>query len=113
MILSHEKEAVKAALHSYLMKIASGENRGNEKFYESQARNLYHRLIAEHLPVGGFCHGDYKSHAQDCGYDLTDEQVNDLMEYSRRTFDANIGISWDVISIHLDLWAEENNIQKA
>jgi hypothetical protein len=64
------------------------------------------------LPIGGFCHGDYKSHAEECGYVLTDDQVNDLMERSRKLFDAGIGLNWDVISDHLSYWAEENNIQK-
>ena len=109
MILSHEKNTVIDALEFYCK-----EHHGIDSHILASgiAGNILARLKEEHLPVGAFCHGDYKSHAKDCGYDQTDEQVNDLMEYSRRTFDANIGISWDVISIHLDLWAEENNIQK-
>ena len=108
MILSHEKEAVIKALEIYSKADLYKSDQPNQKI----AANILERLKEEHLPVGAFCHGDYKSHAKDCGYNLTDEQVNDLMEYSRRTFDASIGISWDVISIHLDMWAEENNIQK-
>jgi hypothetical protein len=107
MILSHEKNTVIDALEFYCK-----ESSDSHAPARGIAGNILARLKEEHLPVGAFCHGDYKSHAQECGYDLTDEQVNDLMEYSRRTFDAGIGISWDVISIHLDLWAEENNIQK-
>lgn len=113
MIFSHEKEAVKSALYIYMQEISSG--RVNIKEHYEIIQRVYNRLKNEHDPIGGFCFGDYKSYANneyEGGYDLTDEQVNDLMRASKKMFDAEIGMNWDVMSIHIDEWASENNIQK-
>ena len=75
MILSHEKNTVIDALEFYCQ---FQNDREDKIIAVNTANNVLARLKAEHLPVGAFCHGDYQSHAKDCGYDLTDDQVNDL-----------------------------------
>ena len=109
MIYLHEKKAVQAALYYYMQAIASGRV-SDDLGLNSIIRNIYDRSLSEHLPVGAFSFDDYKSHVKEIGYDLTDEQVNDFMEESRRMFDATIGISWDVIAIHFHEWTTYNKI---
>jgi len=63
-------------------------------------------------PVGAFNFDDYKEQSESDGYDLTDEQIADLMESSRRKFDASVGMGWDIMSLHISMWADDNDIQK-
>lgn len=110
MIFSHEKEIVKDALHLYLMKIASGSLE-DKRIYENKAKNILNRLSKEAVPIGAFFFGDYQSFAnEEKGYDLTDAQVNDLMEFSRKMFDAEVGMNWNMMETHLELWVSKNNI---
>ena len=109
MIYSHEKKIVLDALKIY----CDSNFYPVDKEKQTIAQKILKRLKEEHDPIGGFCFGDYQSFANDeRGYDLTDEQVNDWMEQSRRWFDAGIGMSWDVMGIHLDEWINDNNIEK-
>lgn len=108
MIFVCEKEAVIKAFEFYLKSELDKPDNEDQKTIE----NILSRLRNEHDPIGTFVHGDYKSHAQICGYELTDDDVYNLMEYSEHLFDASIGINWNVIEMHLHWWAEENNVQK-
>ena len=44
---------------------------------------------------------DVISQAKNLGYELTDEEANDIMYNIEQSFDANIGVNWDVISEHI------------
>ena len=113
MILTHEKKAVQDALYSYLQVIASGKGSNADNANRQIIQNVYNRLRDEHDPVGGFCFGDYKSFAnEENNHDLTDEQVNEWMSRSAHWFDASIGMSWDVMGIHLDMWLDDKKIEK-
>lgn len=45
---------------------------------------------------------DIESQAESDGVELTDEQVEEVMEEIVESFDAEIGINWDVISSAID-----------
>lgn len=44
---------------------------------------------------------DVISQAKNLGYELTDEEASDIMYNIEQSFDANIGVNWDVISEHI------------
>jgi hypothetical protein len=46
---------------------------------------------------------DFETLAEDQGLDLTDEQLDRAMLACEHGHDANIGISWDVITVYLDM----------
>ena len=44
---------------------------------------------------------DVISQAKNLDYELTDEEASDIMYNIEQSFDANIGVNWDVISEHI------------
>jgi len=48
---------------------------------------------------------DVRCVAKEKGMELTDEQVDEVVDTLHRRHDASIGVSWDVIDVNLD-WIE-------
>lgn len=44
---------------------------------------------------------DRANHVEIDGVELTDEQVSEVVYNIEQSFDANIGVNWDVISEHI------------
>jgi len=58
--------------------------------------------------VGGFDLGDYITAASNTDYDLTEDQVKEAMEYSRtKLLDASIGLDWDILELHIEMWVDK------
>lgn len=54
---------------------------------------------------------DVVSRAADDGYKITDEQAAEILGEIIDDHDANIGINWNVISYHIDLYAEKHGLE--
>lgn len=54
---------------------------------------------------------DVIGQAADDGYKLTDEQAKEILETIIRQHDATIGINWDVISCHIDMYVADNEVE--
>ena len=53
--------------------------------------------------VQGFCGEDVAGCAADYGYDeLSPEEIENVLDLMEKRFDANIGMSWDVIEIWIN-----------
>ena len=61
------------------------------------------------LTVGGFMAGDVASSAEGMGHNLSDEQVDKVLQRMDKVFDANVGMCWDIIEDCIKDIIEESN----
>ena len=59
-----------------------------------------------------WCTEDILGQATEDGYKLTTEQAREVLHIVDRMHDANIGINWDNISCHIDMYCDDNKIEK-
>lgn len=50
---------------------------------------------------------DVKMRGKQRKIELTDEQASDILQIVEKRHDCEIGISWDTIDIHTDIYLEE------
>ena len=86
-----------------------------EKFEYELKNDLYDKnaieisLASYREFSGGWCLEDIKHQAKENGYNLTDQELNDVADLCESEHDASIGINWDVIDYHVDRVVEERN----
>jgi hypothetical protein len=58
------------------------------------------------ITVGGFDFEDYAGYIRnDMDMEISDKEIQNLMEYSsRKLYDASVGMSWDVLESHVNLY---------
>lgn len=64
----------------------------------------------ERSSVGGWTTEDFMSEAADRGYDLPEQDAEDLLAELSDNFDASIGIRWQDLYDLLDKYEDENGI---
>jgi hypothetical protein len=75
----------------------------NYSTYELAAEIQRHLDTPEPVSVGGWCIADVKEYALEHeNVQLTDQQADEILVGIGYSFDATIGINWDVIAQHID-----------
>jgi hypothetical protein len=55
----------------------------------------------EHLAIAIWCRDDVKEVAQKLGKQLSDEQLDEILDEIDRRQDCTIGINWDVLQVYV------------
>lgn len=55
-------------------------------------------------------YSDIQAQAENDCYKLTKKQACEILEQIEDKLDCNLGVTWDVISCHIQEYCEENNI---
>ena len=65
-----------------------------------------------HICCDIWCEEDIEMQAQDNGYDLTKQEVRDVLGFIHDQHDATIGINWDTISYAIIFMFPEKRKEK-
>ena len=77
---------------------------------ESEIRETH--IENDNLIDAFWCIDDIKWCAFNNNLILDDDQINNIASSIEHNHDANIGINWDNISCHIDMYCDDNKIEK-